>query len=425
MIQTSFDRFTLFNGLRVVVVPDDTTPMVSVSVHYDVGSRSEPEDRSGFAHLFEHLMFGGSESAPKHEHPRRVKATGGILNGTTTPDYTVYYNIVPAEALETVLFLEADRMRAPLLDETELRKQIAVVKEEVRGKVLSLPYGRFPLQLSSVLYQTFPNTHDGWGDFDSLTKATPDDCAAFFDTHYSPNNAVLTITGAVTTSRAVQIVLRHFDDIPSRVVPPRPDFDEPVPTSTRRRDEFDPRVPLMAVAVGHRLPHPTTQIDDYLAHLVLADVLCAGDSSRLRQRLVHDDALASTVAADPMHRPFVSRHPDTLGISVYAAPAVTVEQIVAVLDEELDRLARHPPAVEEIRTSIMRRTTSIYAQCNDPVGRAKQCGMFELLHGDAELLPRMPQRLAAVTPEIVAAAARTLRPDNRAVFTLIPSGDQA
>lgn len=425
MISPLFDRFTLSNGLRVVVVPDDTTPMVAVSVHYDVGSRSEPEGRSGFAHLFEHLMFQGSESVPKGEHPRLVKATGGIVNGTTTPDFTVYFDVVPAEALETVLFLEADRMRAPLLGDAELRDQVNVVKEEIRSTVLSRPYGKFPSRLSSVLYETFPNTHDGWGDFESLEQDTLDDCAEFFDTYYSPGNAVLTITGAVTASRAEQLVRRHFDDIPARVVPPRPSFDEPVPATAQRSDVHDPLVPLMAMAVGYRLPDPTTHIDDYFDYLVLADVLTEGHGARLQQRLVHHEALAHIVAAGPLHGPFSARHPDTLSISTYVAPGVTAEQILDVLDEELHRLAQHPPAVEEITKSVMRWTTSVYAQCDDPAERAQGLGLFELLHGQAELLPRMPNRLAAVTPESVAAAGKALRPDSRAVLTLSQSGGLA
>jgi predicted Zn-dependent peptidase len=424
-ISTPLSRFTLSNGLRVMVAPDDTTPLVAVSVHYDVGSRSEPEGRSGFAHLFEHMMFQGSESVPKGEHPRLVQTAGGFLNGTTNRDYTVYFDVVPREALETALFLEADRMRAPLLGEAELRNQVDVVKEEILNRRLGQPYGRFPVRLSSVLYDTFPNAHDGWGDFESLEKATLDECATFFDTYYSPSNAVLTITGAVTIGQAEELVLRYFDDVSPRHVPPRPNFDEPVPTAARRSDESDPRVPLLAVAAGYRMPDPSTQIDDYLAHLVLGDVLTAGHGGRLQQRLVHQEGLAIAVDATPLNGAFFARHPDTFSISAYAAPAVSTEQVLDVLDEELNRLVQHPPTTAEVTKSVMQWTTAVAAQCDDPAERAQGLGMFELLHGQAELLPRMPKRLAAVTPENVAESAKALRPDSRAVLTLSPSGGPA
>lgn len=424
MISTSFDRFVLSNGLRVVVAPDDTVPVVAVSLHYDVGSRSEPEGRSGFAHLFEHLMFGGSESVPQMEHARQVKATGGILNGVTTPDFTAYFDVVPAEALETALFLEADRMRAPLLDEAELHKQVGIVKQEILTRVLSQPYGRFPSRLTAVLYETFANTHDGWGDFESLEQATLNDCLSFFDTYYSPSNAVLTITGAVTAGRAERLVARHFDDVPARPVPPRPNFDEPALTAARREDVPTPLIPLAAAAVGYRMPDPTTQIDDYLALMVLGDVLTEGDGARLQQRLVHA-GLAHHVDASPHNGPFFSRHPDTWRVSTYLAPSVTPEQLLDILDDELNQLAQRPPAVEEIAKSVTRWATAVYSQCDDPFQRVLGLGLFELLHGEAELLARMPQRLAALDPDSISAAAKALSPDSRAVYVLHPSGGPA
>ena len=189
-------RETLSNGLRVVLSPDRSAPVVAVGVHYDVGFRSEPQSRTGFAHLFEHLMFQGSESLEKLAHFRYVQASGGTFNGSTHPDYTNYFEIVPSAALERALFLEADRMRAPRLTAENLRNQVDVVKEEIRLNVLNRPYGGFPwITLPPVLYETFPNAHNGYGDFSELEAATVDDCAAFFDAYYAPGNAVLTVSG--------------------------------------------------------------------------------------------------------------------------------------------------------------------------------------------------------------------------------------
>src|SRR5882757_9829194 len=207
------------NGLRVVLAPDRSAPVVGVAVLYDVGFRSEPEGRTGFAHLFEHLMFQGSANLEKLAHFRYVQSSGGTFNGSTHPDYTNYFEALPSNALERGLFLEADRMLSPRITEENLRNQVDVVKEEIRLNVLNRPYGGFPwIKLPAVLYQTFPNAHNGYGDFTELEQASLDDCASFFDTFYAPGNAVLTVCGDFEVSRAQDLVQRHFGDVPSRPV---------------------------------------------------------------------------------------------------------------------------------------------------------------------------------------------------------------
>src|SRR3954471_24147855 len=186
------ERTRLRTALRVVLLPDSAAPVIGVAVYYDVGIRSEPEGRTGFAHLFEHLMFQGSASLGKMEHIRYVESSGGWLNGSTRLDYTNYFEALPSNALERALFLEADRMRSPAVNEENLANQIAVVKEEIRVNVLNQPYGGFPwLGLPPVLFETFPNAHNGYGDFVDLESATVDDAADFFDRFYAPANAVL------------------------------------------------------------------------------------------------------------------------------------------------------------------------------------------------------------------------------------------
>ncbi|MDT7561982.1 MAG: zinc protease, partial [Pseudonocardiales bacterium] len=210
-------RFTLPNGLRVLLAPDPSTPVVAVAVHVDVGFRSEPEGRTGFAHLFEHLMFQGSESLEKLAHFRHVQGSGGVFNGSTHQDYTDYFEVLPAAALERALFLEADRLRAPLLTEENLRNQVDVVKEEIRLNVLSRPYGGFPwILLPPVLYDTFANAHNGYGDFVDLNAATVADCADFFERYYTPANAVLTVCGDIDPNAVEELVHRHFDVVPHR-----------------------------------------------------------------------------------------------------------------------------------------------------------------------------------------------------------------
>ncbi|GHF23873.1 peptidase M16 [Amycolatopsis deserti] len=422
MAETS--RFTLHNGLRVVLAPDPTAPVVGVAVHYDVGFRSEPEGRTGFAHLFEHLMFQGSESLEKLAHFKLVQSSGGTFNGSTHPDYTDYYEVLPSAALERALFLEADRMRAPKLTKENLANQIDVVKEEIRLNVLNRPYGGFPwILLPPVLYSTFPNAHNGYGDFTDLEQASLDDCAAFFDTYYSPANAVLTVAGDVDPDRARELIEKHFGDVPHRPAPPKRSFAEPPPSGEVRGNHTDPHAPLPALAVGYRMPDPVGELDAYLANLVLAGVLTDGDGSRLQQRLVHREPLVTDIGAGAgLFGPFEARDPDTFSITAIHSPEVSAERVLTAIDEELEKLAATPPDAQELAKVTARWSASLHAEHDRLMSRTLSLGAFELLYGDPTLVSRLPDRMAAVTSEDVAAAAKALRPDSRAVLLVEPEG---
>ncbi|MGQ0837676.1 M16 family metallopeptidase [Actinokineospora sp.] len=424
MTVSELNRYTLSNGLRVVLAPDQTSPVVGVCVHYDVGFRSEPEGRTGFAHLFEHLMFQGSESLEKLAHFRHVQSSGGTFNGSTHPDYTDYFELLPSAALERALFLEADRMRAPKLTEENLRNQIDVVKEEIRLNVLNRPYGGFPwILLPPVLYETFPNAHNGYGGFEDLENATIADCAAFFDTYYAPANAVLTVAGDFTVEAARELIEKHFGDVPARPRPPRPSFAEPPPAAELRADRPDRLAPLPAVAIGYRIPDPIEEIDGYIATLVLAGVLADGDGSRLQQRLVYGDQLVTDVNAGcGLFGPFEARDPDTFTITAIYSPDVSVDQVLATVDEELEKLASTPPAAEELARVTARWLASLHKEHDRLVSRTLALGAFELLYGNPALVYELPERISAVTPDAVSAAAKALRPDARAVLTITPAG---
>ncbi|HEV7451960.1 MAG TPA: pitrilysin family protein [Pseudonocardiaceae bacterium] len=422
-------RETLSNGLRVVLVPDRSAPVVAVGVHYDVGFRSEPQGRTGFAHLFEHLMFQGSESLEKLAHFRHVQASGGTFNGSTHQDYTDYYQIVPSAALERALFIEADRMRAPRITADNLRNQVDVVKEEIRLNVLNRPYGGFPwITLPPVLYDTFPNAHNGYGDFSELEAATVDDCAAFFDVYYAPGNAVLTVAGDLDVDDAVKLVHRHFEDVPQRPVPVRPSFAEPPLDRERRHCQLDPLAPRPALAIGYRLPDATVDLDGYVAHEVLAAVLSDGDSSRLEQRLVHTDELVTDVGArcGLFGAPLDARDPDTFTVTAIHPSTVDVNRVLAATDEEIARLAADGPDPDELARITARWAATLFRGHDRLVSRTLAIGAFELLHGRAELVTELPALVAAVSPEQIASAAAGLRPDSRAVLTLEPaSGSSA
>jgi predicted Zn-dependent peptidase len=417
-------RETLPNGLRVVLSPDRSAPVVAVGVHYDVGFRSEPEGRTGFAHLFEHLMFQGSESLEKLAHFRHVQSSGGTFNGSTHPDYTDYYEVVPSAALERALFIEADRMRAPRITAENLRNQVDVVKEEIRLNVLNRPYGGFPwITLPPVLYDTFPNAHNGYGDFSELEAATVDDCAAFFDAYYAPGNAVLTVAGDLSVDAALELVCRHFGDVPARPVPLRPTFAEPAPESERRHSYPDAHAPLPASALGYRLPDPAAGFEDYLAYEVLAAVLSDGDSSRLEQRLVHADALVTDIGAGCglFGAPLDARDPDTFTITAIHPASVDAEAVLAATDEEIARLAADGPDSEELARITARWAATLFREHDRLVSRTMAIGAFELLHGRAELISELPAMVAAMGSEQVANAAGQLRPDSRAVLIVEPA----
>ncbi|MQA12250.1 MAG: insulinase family protein [Pseudonocardiaceae bacterium] len=425
MAASELHKLTLDNGLRVVLAPDSTAPVVGVSVHYDVGFRSEPEGRTGFAHLFEHLMFQGSESLEKLAHFRYVQSSGGMFNGSTHPDYTDYFEVLPSAALERALFLEADRMRAPKLTEENLTNQIDVVKEEIRLNVLNRPYGGFPwIYLPQVLYQTFPNAHNGYGDFTDLEQATVDDCAAFFDTFYAPANAVLTVAGDFTVDRARELIEKHFGDVTARGAPPSRDFSEPAPQSELRHIHPDPHAPLPAFAVGYRMPDPVGELDSYLGYLVLAGVLAEGDGSRLQQRLLHRDALATDVSAGAgLFGPFEARDPDTFSITVVHAPNVPGDDVLGVVDAELAALAETPPGEEELAKVTARWAASLHGEHDRLMSRTLGLGSLELLYGDAGLIYELPGKISAITPAQVSAAAKSLRPDSRAILVVEPAGN--
>jgi len=416
-------RTVLGNGLRVLFAPDPGAGVVGVAVHYDVGFRSEPEGRTGFAHLFEHLMFQGSESLPKLEHFRLVQSSGGVFNGSTHTDYTDYFEVVPAGALERALFLEADRMRAPLITAENLANQVDVVSEEIRLNVLNRPYGGFPwVQLPAVLFSSFANAHNGYGDFVDLQAATVQDCAEFFDTYYTPANAVLTVCGDFDPGQAGEWVERHFQDIPHRPAPVRPSFAEPAPTGVLRADHADPLAPAPALAVGWRLPDPVADLSGYLAFIALAGILSDGESSRLQSAVVAEANLATDLWASPglLGGPLDARDPDVFVLGAIHPVDVTAEQVIDACAEQIGRVAADGPDADERQRSLARFASSLYRDNDTIASRTRSLGCLELLHGRAELLGELPELLSEITAEDIAAAAATLDPGRCAQLRIVP-----
>jgi predicted Zn-dependent peptidase len=424
---TSYDirRHRLANGLRIVLTPDRSAPVVAVAVYYDVGWRSEPEGRTGFAHLFEHLMFQGSASLEKMEHVHYVMSSGGTLNGSTRLDYTNYFEVLPSNALERALFLEADRMRSPRVTEENLANQIAVVKEEIKVNVLNQPYGGFPwLLLPPLLFKTFPNAHNGYGGFEDLESATVEDAAEFFKRYYAPGNAVLAIGGDFDPDETLALIEKHFGDVPRRKTPPRPSFAEPAPTSEQRGEVVDANAPTPAVALGWRVPDPVGDLSAYLPFVVLADLLVRGDAARLRQRLVYDDHLVTDISAAVglLEDPFDVRDPTILIVTAFHRGEVSSDDVVTVIDEELDRLATDGLDDGELARIQARIAATLLTHQDFILGRTLTMAHLELQRGDPAFVAQLPALIGSVTAEQVVAAATTLRPHTRARLDLVPGG---
>jgi len=422
----NLERTALGNGLRVVVAADHSSPLVGVAVIYDVGFRSEPEGRTGFAHLFEHLMFQGSANVGKFEHVQLLQSVGGLVNGHTLPDLTAYYEALPAGELELALWLEADRMASLALTEENLRNQVAVVEEEIKVNVLNRPYGGFPfISLPALAFKTYPNAHNGYGDFAHLEEATVEDAADFRAKYYSPSNAVLVVCGDCEPESVFTLAERHFGRVANRPVPAHGPFPEPPPSSERHRIIEDPLIPQAAFAIGYRTPDPLSRFDEYATYVVLASVLSDGEASRLRRRLVYQDHTVTDVSCmlgifggDT----FFMRDPVLFQIVVFHPGVATTDELRTAIDSELGRLADEGPSGDELARISAGLVAGHWRSIDPVLERTLNLGSVETIHGRAELVAELPDRLAAVQPAAIAAAAQDLLGQHVALLELQPAG---
>ena len=419
------EHTTLANGLRVVVSPDRTAPFVTVGVYYQIGFRLEPRGRSGFAHLFEHMMFQGSENAGKMEHIRLINSSGGLLNGTTNYDITNYFEAVPSNALERVLWLEADRMRALKVDDENLRNQRDVVKEEVRVNVLNQPYGGFPwLDLPPIAFRNWPNAHNFYGDFTDLDAATLDDVGTFFRTYYAPNNAVLLILGDFETSEAFALAKRYFEDIPPHPLPPRADVAEPQQKEERRGEVEEKFGPLPAIAIGYTVPPRGT--DDWYAAAILERVLHGGRAGRVYHRLVLDKQIA--VEAEGSVDIFDTNGPTQIVTRIFHKPEFSSDEAIAAFDEIIREVQEQGIPDGELDPVKVKFRADYYSMLEGGMGSymprfglMHYLACFTLFDGDPQRVNTILDGFLAVTPKQVQAAARKyLVAQNRAIVVRRP-----
>jgi predicted Zn-dependent peptidase len=419
----SFDirRFTLDNGLTVILAPDPAVPVVAVNLWYGVGSRNEREGRTGFAHLFEHLMFQGSVHVEKGRHFELVERAGGSLNASTWFDRTNYYETVPSHQLELALWLEADRMGwfLPAMDQEKLDNQRDVVRNERRQRYDNQPYGDWDERMLAAVFPfDHPYHHSVIGSMEDLGRADLEDVAGFFDTFYRPNNAVLTLAGEFEPAHALELVSQYFGEIPRGPdLPPIPGRTELEPTiGSTAVERVEAEVPLPRVHLAFRIP-PVTDPAFYTAELACA-VLGAGRASRLYRRLVRDRRIAKDVAA--------FAYPLATGRTMMVCrltgyPGSDPESLEAALLGEVDALGDVTSA--EIERAVTLAETGLAREMEDLASRADLLSMNQMVFGDATRVSSELERIRAVTAEEVRAfSGEFVGPDNRALLTYLPQG---
>jgi len=409
------EQFRLDNGLRVVLSEEHSAPVVAVAVYYDVGSRDEVRGRTGFAHLFEHMMFEGSENVGKFEHIRTVQRVGGVVNGTTSTDRTNYFEAVPAHYLDLVLWLEADRMRSLHVTAENFENQRQTVKEERRQSYDNQPYAQAFLRLNEVCYENFGYSHSTIGEMADLDAAPLESVREFFRTYYAPNNAVLSIAGDVDPAEVRGCVEKRFGSIARRPDPPRPDMFEPPQTHEKTAALDDALAALPAFLLAWHVPGARSP--DSYALEILATVLGDGKSSRLYRRLIDQDRIAQRVTIERDER----RGPDLFGAWVVCQPGLAAARVRDVVYQEIDDVVARGIAPAELAKAKNRVRARFTFGLQSALQRALRLAEYSMYHGDAELLRTELSHYQAVTLEDAQRVARTyLATANRTYLEVVP-----
>jgi predicted Zn-dependent peptidase len=416
MAQTvKFTDHKLKNGLRVILSEDHSAPTYSISVTYNVGSRDERDGRTGFAHLFEHMMFQGSENVGKGEHFVLIENNGGGLNGSTNSDRTEYHETLPANQLDLGLFLEADRMKSLAITQANLDNQRETVKEERRQRYDNQPYGLTFDTLFETAYDNFAYKHSTIGSMDDLNAATTKDVSQFFKTYYAPNNAVLVLVGDFKSSEALAKVEKYFGGISSQPAPPAPDMSESKQTAERRKTLEDPLAQLTRIDMGWKIPPGNTP--DFYAMFVLGEILSTGQSSRFYQTLVRDKQVAVQEGAGPDER----RGPSLFVVDLVVTPGKDPKEVEKLVYAELERVKNEGVTDAEIQKVRMEVKRGKVEQLEGTLFRAGQLGANAVFYGDPNVINTGNDKLMAVTKDQIQRAARTYLTDaNRTVVTTVP-----
>jgi predicted Zn-dependent peptidase len=430
-LQLPIHNTTLKNGLRVVIAPDAVAPVVTVGVYYKIGFRLEPQGRSGFAHLFEHMMFQGSENAAKTQHIKLINSSGGELNGSTMYDVTNYYEAVPSNALERVLWLEADRMRALKVDDENLRNQRDVVKEEVRVNVMNQPYGGFPwLDMPPVAFRNWANAHNFYGDFADLDAASLADVQSFFRTYYVPSNAVLLMLGDVRGDEGMALAEKYFGGISAGALPSFADPAEPPQKEERRGHVEEKFGTLPAMAIGYVMPPRRTP--EWYAMALLDQALHGGRAGRIHRSLVLEKQIA--VEADGgIDDIFGYNGPTQMTTRILHKWEFSAETTVAAFDTLIREVQEKGISEDELQQLKVKWRSDYFSTLES--GRGGSMPRYGLMHllacftlfdGEPQLVNTILDGFLRVTrEELQAAAKKFLRAENRAIVFRTPAKKDA
>lgn len=417
LLPLEIEQFTLDNGLRVVLNRDAAVPVVAVAVYYDVGSRNEREGRTGFAHLFEHMMFQGSENVKKAEHFQYIMKAGGTMNGTTSSERTNYFETLPASELPLGLWLESDRMRSLAVTQENLDNQREAVKEEKRLRYDNQPYGQIFDLIAEMVYKNFANSHSTIGSMEDLDDATVEDVQDFFRVYYAPNNAVLVLSGAFETETAKQLVETYFGDIPSQPKPPGIDVAEPSEVASNYREWEDKLAPFPAFLVGWKIPKRNSP--EYNALYLAGKLLYDGESSRLYQKLVKGEESVIQLFGFTDER----RGPSSIYVGAIPKPEKDLSKIRDTIMTEIRHIATHGPTADEMQKLHNQLINDTVRQRQSSQSRAQAIAEFALYDGDPTLINSELETLMAVTPDqIRSAVGEYMNSENRALLDVIPAG---
>ncbi len=414
-VGVNYKETKLKNGLRVITVEDHTAPVIAIAITYNVGSRNERKGRTGFAHLFEHMMFKGSENVGTGEHFYLIFNNGGNMNGTTNEDRTNYFEALPANQLDLALYLEADRMKSLVISKDNLDNQRNAVQEERRQGVDNQPYGKSGEIQQELLYDNFAYKHTTIGSMEDLTAASVEDVSSFFKMYYAPNNAVLTLVGDFNTSEALKKIKQNFEAIPSQPAPPPVDMTEPAQTAERRASVDDglARAPQVDIAFK-AVPGNTA---DFYALQVLSASLQSGQSSRLYQTLVKDKQLVTNVFGFMDEK----RGPGALYISATLKPGGKPADVEAAIYDEIARLQKEGIADWELQKAKNTTRRNFINGLQSSLSRAVTMGQYTVYYNEPNLINTRLDKVMAVTKaDVQRVADKYLTAANRTVVTTMP-----
>ena len=415
-----FTDTRLKNGLRLIVSEEHAAPMFSIVVNYNVGSRDERKGRTGFAHLFEHMMFKGSENVGPGEHPYLMFMNGGSMNGTTNKDRTMYFESLPANQLDLALFLEADRMRSLAITKANLDNQRNAVQEERRLGVDNQPYGRTFEKLDELAYENFAYKHSTIGSMADLDAASVEDVAAFFKTYYAPNNAVIAIVGDVDAKSTIEKVRKYFEAIPSQPPPPAVDMTEPQQAEERRATLEDPLARLTRIDMAYKVPPSSSPDDDALT--VMATILSGGRSGRFYEAIVREKQLATNVSAGSSE----SRGPGLFNVVGMTQPGKSAADLEAAIDTEIEKLKTGPIADWEIEKARTGARSGFVNSVGSSLQRAVLLSQYAMFYDKPDLINTRAESIAKVTAADVQRVARQyLVKTGRTVVTTGPKAAPA